>query len=90
MPVLFLANAHNMGSCSAVIINQAKKLVVGVMGFTVLFVGIAMLVLPGPAVIFIPAGLAILATQFAWARNLLKRVKRTIRKKQEEGNSSAD
>lgn len=72
------------------IINQAKKLVVGVIGFTVLFVGIAMLVLPGPAVIFIPAGLAILATQFAWARNLLKRMKSTIRKKQEEGNSSAD
>ena len=74
----------------AVIIHQAKKLVVGVIGFTVLFIGIAMLVLPGPAIIFIPAGLAILATQFVWARNLLKRVKGMIKKKKEEGMGTPD
>ena len=74
----------------ALIIDQAKKLVIGVIGFTVLFIGIAMLVLPGPAIIFIPAGLAILATQFVWARNLLKRVKGMIKKKKEEGTGTPD
>jgi hypothetical protein len=34
-----------------------------------------MIVLPGPAFIVIPAGLAILATEFLWARKLLDSVK---------------
>lgn len=44
-------------------------------GFTILLVGLAMLVLPGPAFIVIPLGLAILATEFVWARALLKRAR---------------
>mgnify|MGYP001589963099 FL=1 len=54
---------------------QAKRLIVAVVGFTVLLIGLAMIVLPGPAVVVIPIGLAILATEFIWARNLLKRIK---------------
>jgi tellurite resistance protein TerC len=46
-----------------------KKCVVAIMGGTVLLIGIIMIVTPGPAVIVIPAGLAILATEFAWARH---------------------
>jgi tellurite resistance protein TerC len=38
-----------------------------------------MLVLPGPAIIVIPAGLAILATEFAWARRLLHRARDQIK-----------
>ena len=34
-----------------------------------------MIVLPGPAVVVIPAGLAILATEFIWAKNLLGKMK---------------
>ncbi len=52
-----------------------KKLVVAVTGGTVLLVGVAMIVLPGPAVLVIPAGLAILATEFLWARRALRRCK---------------
>ena len=37
--------------------------------------GIAMIALPGPAVVVIPAGLAILATEFLWAPRALKRCK---------------
>ncbi len=57
-------------------LKQAKRLVVIVIGFTVLLIGLALLVLPGPAFVVIPVGLAILATEFAWARRLLRRVKR--------------
>jgi hypothetical protein len=57
--------------------RQAKRAVIFVIGSTVVLVGIAMMVLPGPAVIVIPAGLAILATEFVWARRLLKRFKQT-------------
>ncbi|MFA7406164.1 MAG: PGPGW domain-containing protein [Pelobacteraceae bacterium] len=54
---------------------QAKRLVVSVIGFTILAAGIAMIVLPGPAIIVIPIGLALLATEFIWARKLLVKVK---------------
>ncbi len=56
-------------------IRQVKRVLVAVVGFTVLAVGIAMIILPGPAFIVIPVGLAILATEFVWARKLMKRVK---------------
>lgn len=57
------------------VFRQAKRLVIGVVGSAVLLVGLAMIVLPGPAFIVIPLGLGILATEFEWARNLLKKVK---------------
>jgi len=54
---------------------QARRLIIAVIGFTVLLIGIALIVLPGPAIIVIPIGLTILATEFVWARNLMKKVK---------------
>jgi uncharacterized protein (TIGR02611 family) len=42
-------------------------------GFTLLLGGLAMLVLPGPAFVVIPIGLAILSLQFTWAERLLDR-----------------
>ena len=59
-------------------INHTKKLIIAIIGFTVLLIGLAMIVLPGPAFIVIPVGLGILALEFAWARRLLKRVKYKI------------
>lgn len=44
-----------------------------VVGFTLLLGGLAMLVLPGPAFLVIPIGLAILSLEFAWAEELLER-----------------
>lgn len=43
-----------------------------VVGFTLLTAGVAMLVLPGPAFVIIPIGLALLSLEFAWAENLLE------------------
>jgi uncharacterized protein (TIGR02611 family) len=51
-----------------------------VAGFTVLIIGVAMIVLPGPAVVVIPVGLAILATEFIWARKILNTVKERIQR----------
>jgi uncharacterized protein (TIGR02611 family) len=44
-----------------------------VVGFTLLLGGIAMLVLPGPAFLVIPIGLALLSLEFVWAETLLER-----------------
>ncbi|MEW6571893.1 MAG: PGPGW domain-containing protein [Nitrospirota bacterium] len=62
-------------------LKKVKRLVIIVIGFTVLLFGIALIVLPGPAFIVIPIGLAILASEFAWARKLLKKVKQQIERK---------
>jgi tellurite resistance protein TerC len=43
-------------------VKQAKRLTITVIGFTILAIGIAMVVLAGPAVVVIPIGLALLAT----------------------------
>lgn len=51
---------------------RIKRIVVAVVGSTVLILGIVLIVLPGPAFLVIPAGLAILAIEFAWARRWLR------------------
>ena len=56
-------------------LRLAKKVVVASVGASVVMVGIVMIVTPGPAIVVIPAGLAILAVEFAWARRWLRRVK---------------
>lgn len=56
-------------------IKIARRVIVSVVGATVLLIGVALLVLPGPAFIVIPIGLAILATEYAWARRWLKKVR---------------
>ncbi len=53
----------------------AKRIAIGIVGGSVLIVGVCMIVLPGPAFIVIPAGLAILGIEFAWARIWLKKAK---------------
>jgi tellurite resistance protein TerC len=59
-------------------IKQVRKLVVLVVGGTVLLFGILLIVLPGPSSLVIPAGLAILATEFVWAQRLLAKVKKAM------------
>ena len=48
-----------------------KKTLVALVGGSLLLAGLAMLVLPGPAFVVIPAALAVLAIEFAWARRWL-------------------
>ena len=55
-----------------------RRLVIGLVGFVVLVTGVAMLILPGPAFVVIPLGLAILSLEFAWARYLLRRLKERV------------
>lgn len=51
---------------------RVRKLIVAVVGSTVVIFGLALVVLPGPAVVVVPLGLAILATEFVWARRLVR------------------
>ena len=51
---------------------RAVRALYVVVGFTVLAIGIIMLVTPGPAFVVIPIGLALLSLEFAWAERLLE------------------
>ena len=53
----------------------AKRIGVAIVGGTITLIGIALIVLPGPAIVVIPIGLSILATQFAWARRYLRKTR---------------
>jgi hypothetical protein len=56
--------------------SKVRRILVAIAGGLVLAVGFALIVLPGPAVIAIPAGLAILAMEFPWARRALNSSKK--------------
>lgn len=58
--------------------RQARRIVVFIVGSTVLLIGILMIIGPGPAVVVIPLGLTILATEFVWARDWLDYARRHL------------
>ncbi|TDJ63049.1 MAG: hypothetical protein E2O37_09525 [Proteobacteria bacterium] len=55
--------------------KKARRVVVAIVGGSVVVVGILMIALPGPAILVIPAGLAVLGIEFAWARRWLRKLK---------------
>jgi len=55
--------------------HQSVRLSVAALGFTVLAVGLVLLVTPGPGLLVIIAGLAILAHEFAWAAVALEKAR---------------
>lgn len=59
-------------------LKAARKLIVLVIGTTVVLFGVVLIFIPGPAIVVIPTGLAILATEFVWARRLLRRVRQHV------------
>jgi hypothetical protein len=59
-------------------VPKIRKVVVSVIGGTIVLVGIALIVLPGPGSLVIPLGLLVLASEFAWARYVLHRGKVVI------------
>ncbi len=67
-----------MNSTARITYKVARRIAVAVVGSTVLLVGIIMTVTPGPAIVVIPVGLAILGAEFAWAQFWLRKIRRAI------------
>jgi len=57
-------------------VRHARRVVITVVGVTVLLLGLALIAVPvpGPAILIIPISLKILAIEFLWARRILQRV----------------
>lgn len=68
--------------------KAARRIVIAIVGVTVLVIGFVMLVTPGPAIVVIPVGLAILSIEFTWARAWLKRLRETISNRNAEAHAS--
>ena len=62
-------------SASMRVLRICRKVGVAVAGGVVVTVGLALIVLPGPAIVVVPLGVAILATEFTWAQRLLLRIR---------------
>jgi tellurite resistance protein TerC len=60
-----------------ILYKQIRKLVIFLIGISIVLIGCVLFFTPGPAIIVIPVGLAILATEFIWAKKLLKKFKET-------------
>ncbi len=67
-------------------LKRVRRIIIAVVGGTVLAAGVALVVLPGPALIVIPAGLALLAIEFAWARRWLTRARGVLKGANSRGN----
>lgn len=67
--------------------RAARRIAVASIGTTLLLIGVVMIFLPGPALILIPAGLAILALEFTWARNWLRKLRPGERRATERSES---
>jgi len=67
-----------MNSVARITYRTARRIAILIVGSTVLAVGVVMLVTPGPAILVIPIGLAILGMEFAWARMWLRKVREGI------------
>lgn len=63
-----------------VVLRHAWRTIIIVVGSTLILIGLAMLVLPGPGIVVIIAGLAILAREFIWAQGLLERAQTSAKK----------
>jgi tellurite resistance protein TerC len=56
-----------------------RRVIIAVIGGTILLIGLVLLVLPGPALLVIPLGLAILGTEFVWARRWLQKARAMLK-----------
>jgi tellurite resistance protein TerC len=71
--------SNDLESLTRVTLSAARKIIVLAVGSTLLLIGAAMVALPGPALLVIPLGLAVLGTEFVWARRLLRRLRGEVR-----------
>jgi len=68
--------------------TTGRRIVISIVGVSVLLLGIVMIVTPGPAIVLIPAGLAILAVEFVWARRWLRKLREVISRRGAEDRAN--
>jgi hypothetical protein len=69
--------APRPGEVLSFIARSSKRIAVSVVGGALVLAGLAMLVLPGPGILVVALGFAVLGTEYAWAASALERTKQT-------------
>ncbi|HET6909810.1 MAG TPA: PGPGW domain-containing protein [Mycobacteriales bacterium] len=82
--VILLAVVATLSAGVLLSLVSPRRVVVAIGGGILLAAGAAMLVLPGPGLLVIAAGLALLATEFLWAKTALNHVKKRIPRRKRE------
>ena len=71
-------------------VKFAKKLLVGIVGFPLLFVGLILIPLPGPGVLISLLAFFILSLEFDWADQYFQKAKNVVKKIYDESKARAD
>jgi uncharacterized protein (TIGR02611 family) len=79
---------HSPRELFGVIVRSTKRIVVFVVGVALVLAGLAMFVLPGPGILVVILGLAVLATEFVWAERVLDRAKEQASKAKDRASST--
>jgi uncharacterized protein (TIGR02611 family) len=77
-----------MSSITSIVKRHGKRAAVFVAGWVIVLAGVAMLVLPGPGLLVIIAGLSVLAIEFAWAARLRDQAKDKAKAAAEKAKSA--
>jgi uncharacterized protein (TIGR02611 family) len=67
---------YPIGVTARFVARNGRRLAISLAGFALLGVGLVMLVIPGPGLLLIIAGLAVLATEYVWAQRALNFARR--------------
>lgn len=67
---------YPLGATVRFVMRNGRRMAISLAGFVLLLVGIVMLVIPGPGLLLIVAGLAVLATEYVWAQRTLNYARR--------------
>ena len=68
-------NGSQVAAVAAWVLRSGRRIAVTLIGVGLLLAGLAMLVMPGPGILVVIAGLAVLGTEYAWARRALREAK---------------
>lgn len=79
-----------MSRLKRVVGRTSKLIVVSTIGFVLVVLGIALIPGPGPGLLLVIAGLAILSTEYDWARRLMTDLKDRLRRLRERASGFAD
>jgi tellurite resistance protein TerC len=71
---------RELGQLVRVSLRGARRIAIALIGSTALLLGVAMLILPSSGLLIIPIGLALLSTEFLWARSWLARIRKATAK----------
>jgi uncharacterized protein (TIGR02611 family) len=78
-----------IGPVARVILRSGRRIAVTVLGGCLVLLGLVMTVTPGPGLLVIAAGLAVLATEYVWAERVLTIAKEKARRGAEVAKSKA-